>query len=87
MFRRQSRHHAPGEQSRIGDHKDDDDRDELLKRQGRGGSIVFDSESGRGFGGAGTIHHIAWATPYDEHDAWRRRVVDGGVHCCLLRAT
>ena len=27
----------------------------------------------------GTIHHIAWATPYDEHDAWRERVVDGGV--------
>ena len=45
----------------------------------RGGSIVFEPASGRGFGGAGTIHHIAWATPYDEHDAWRERVVDGGV--------
>ncbi len=45
----------------------------------RGGSIVFDPASGRGFGGAGTIHHIAWGTPYDEHDAWRQRVVDGGV--------
>ena len=47
--------------------------------EARGGSIVFESASGRGFGGAGTIHHIAWATPYDEHDAWRQRVVDRGV--------
>ena len=37
----------------------------------RGGSIVFEPGAGRGFGGAGTIHHIAWATTYDEHDAWR----------------
>jgi glyoxalase family protein len=47
--------------------------------ESRGGSIVFEPASGRGFGGAGTIHHIAWATPYDEHEAWRSRVVDGGV--------
>ena len=39
--------------------------------EARGGSIVFEPASGRGFGGAGTIHHIAWATLYDEHDAWR----------------
>jgi glyoxalase family protein len=45
----------------------------------RGGSIVFEPASGRGFGGAGTIHHIAWATIYDQHDAWRERVVDAGV--------
>ena len=45
----------------------------------RGGSIVFEPASGRGFGGAGTIHHIAWATIYDEHDAWRERVVGAGV--------
>ena len=45
----------------------------------RGGSIVFEPTSGRGFGGAGTIHHIAWATIYDEHDAWRERVVGAGV--------
>ena len=47
--------------------------------ESRGGSIVFEPAAGRGFGGAGTIHHIAWATVYDQHDAWRERVVDGGV--------
>jgi len=45
----------------------------------RGGSIVFEPAAGRGFGGAGTIHHVAWATPYDAHEAWRARVVDAGV--------
>ena len=28
--------------------------------------------------GAGTVHHIAWATPPDEHAAWRERVLDAG---------
>jgi len=34
--------------------------------------------SGRGFGGAGTVHHVAWACRKDEQGAWRRRVIDGG---------
>jgi glyoxalase family protein len=45
----------------------------------RGGSMVLEPSSGRGFGGAGTIHHIAWATIYDEHEAWRARVVESGL--------
>ncbi|HET6549366.1 MAG TPA: VOC family protein [Solirubrobacter sp.] len=45
----------------------------------RGGSIVFEPASGRGFGGAGTIHHIAWATTLDEHEGWRARVVEAGL--------
>ncbi|HEX6025770.1 MAG TPA: VOC family protein [Solirubrobacter sp.] len=45
----------------------------------RGGTIVFEPASGRGFGGAGTIHHIAWASIYEEHEAWRERVVGAGV--------
>jgi glyoxalase family protein len=33
----------------------------------------------RGTGGAGTVHHVAWTSTTDEHDAWRRRVLaDGG---------
>jgi len=40
----------------------------------RGGTIRFQSTRERGFGGAGTVHHIAWATLYDEHAAWRERV-------------
>jgi glyoxalase family protein len=45
----------------------------------RGGSIVFEPASGRGFGGAGTIHHIAWASKMDEHEAWRAKVLEAGL--------
>ncbi len=33
----------------------------------------------RGFGGAGTVHHVAWATTMDEHEAWRERVAEAGA--------
>jgi glyoxalase family protein len=45
----------------------------------RGGSIVFEGAQGRGVSGAGTVHHIAWATTLDEHDAWRKCVVEAGM--------
>ena len=48
------------------------------RRRGAGRSIHFDGGAGRGFGGAGTIHHIAWATQLDEHAAWRERIADAG---------
>jgi glyoxalase family protein len=41
----------------------------------RGGSIVFERADGRGFGGAGTVHHVAWASPMEDHEAWRERVL------------
>ena len=28
-------------------------------------------------GGAGTVHHVAWAAPTEEHAAWVKRVTDG----------
>jgi glyoxalase family protein len=31
-----------------------------------------------GIPGAGTIHHIAWASKMDEHEAWREKVIEGG---------
>ncbi len=30
--------------------------------------------------GAGTVHHVAWASPLDEHEAWHERVIAAGVH-------
>ena len=27
---------------------------------------------------AGTVHHVAWASTIDEHEAWRDKVIDGG---------
>jgi glyoxalase family protein len=47
----------------------------------RGGLYVYDEPPpDRGLQGAGTVHHVAWASPMDEHDAWRERVAAGGLH-------
>ena len=32
----------------------------------------------RGLQGAGSVHHIAWASRMDDHDAWRDRVISAG---------
>ena len=32
-----------------------------------------------GRAGAGTVHHVAWATELDEHEAWLERLHRGGV--------
>jgi glyoxalase family protein len=45
----------------------------------RGGWYAYDSPpEGRGIPGAGTVHHVAWATTMDEHDAWQERVAEAG---------
>ncbi|MGK2954846.1 MAG: VOC family protein [Solirubrobacterales bacterium] len=33
----------------------------------------------RGIPGAGTVHHIAWASPLDQHDAWQEMVTSSGL--------
>jgi glyoxalase family protein len=46
----------------------------------RGGAWAYDeppSEPGRE--GAGTVHHIAWASEMDDHVAWRERAIQGGA--------
>ena len=45
----------------------------------RGGRVVYDRSDARGVPGAGTVHHIAWATPMDEQVEWRDRVIAGGA--------
>ena len=30
--------------------------------------------------GAGTVHHIAWASETEEHEGWRDRAIAGGAH-------
>jgi glyoxalase family protein len=45
----------------------------------RGGFYVYDRPPAeRGLQGAGTVHHVAWASLPDEHEAWRQKVIDGG---------
>jgi glyoxalase family protein len=35
---------------------------------------VYDEMHEQGVSGAGTVHHVAWSSPMDEHDAWRERI-------------
>jgi len=45
----------------------------------RGGHYVYDEPPAeRGAPGAGTVHHVAWASTPEEHEAWRKRVLDAG---------
>jgi glyoxalase family protein len=47
----------------------------------RGGFYAYDrSPPERGVGGAGTVHHVAWATTMEEHVPWRERVAEAGAH-------
>jgi len=44
----------------------------------RGSLYAYDQTNEPGIGGAGTIHHVAWASTPEEHEAWRERVLEGG---------
>jgi glyoxalase family protein len=46
----------------------------------RGGRYVYDAAPAeRGVQGAGTVHHIAWASETDEHERWRERAIEAGA--------
>ena len=46
----------------------------------RGGRWFYDQPPAEpGIQGAGTVHHIAWASGMDEHLAWRERAIEGGA--------
>jgi glyoxalase family protein len=48
-------------------------------RGDRSGFYVYDEPPNeRGLQAGGTVHHVAWASTIDEHEAWRQRVIDGG---------
>jgi glyoxalase family protein len=46
----------------------------------RGGRYFYDDPPPEpGLQGGGTVHHIAWASEIDEHEAWRERVIASGA--------
>jgi len=46
---------------------------------GRGGWIAYEPAPDEGgVPGAGTVHHVAWASTMDDHEAWRRRAAEAG---------
>jgi glyoxalase family protein len=47
----------------------------------RGGMYAYDAAPPeRGLGGAGTVHHVAWASSMEEHGTWHERVTAAGMH-------
>jgi glyoxalase family protein len=47
--------------------------------ESRGGLYAYDAPpTERGLGGAGTVHHVAWASTMEDHEAWRERVAAAG---------
>ena len=47
----------------------------------RGGLYGYDAPpaSGPGVPGAGTVHHVAFASTMEDHEAWRRAVIEDGM--------
>ncbi len=46
----------------------------------RGGWIEYGAAPDEpGIPGAGTVHHVAWASTMDDHEAWQRRAAEAGV--------
>ena len=51
----------------------------LTRGASRQGWIHYEpAPAERGIGGAGTVHHVAWASTMEEHEAWRQRVIEAG---------
>jgi len=46
----------------------------------RGGFYLYDEPpQERSRQGAGSVHHVAWASTVDDHEAWRERAIAGGA--------
>jgi glyoxalase family protein len=57
--------------------------DETWEARGptRGGRYAYDDPPAeRGIGGAGTVHHVAWASSIEDHENWHARVTSAGMH-------
>ncbi len=51
-----------------------------VRGEQRGSTYVYDRIAAPGVSGAGTVHHVAWASPAADHLAWRSRVIQSGAH-------
>src|SRR6266516_6492634 len=75
--------HPGGSEKLLGDTLGFEEREDRLweARGDRRGSLYAYDEppAERGLQGAGTVHHVAWASAPEEHEAWRARVIEGGA--------
>lgn len=52
----------------------------VARGESRGGLYLYDEPpTERSLQGAGSVHHVAWASTMDEHEAWRERAIAGGA--------
>jgi glyoxalase family protein len=52
-----------------------------IRGERRGSYYAYDEPPAeRGVQGAGSVHHVAWASHDDEHEQWRERVLAAGAH-------
>lgn len=52
-----------------------------IRGESRGSTIEYDpAPDASARPSAGTVHHVAWATEFDEHEAWLTRLRTAGVH-------
>ncbi|MDQ3752664.1 MAG: VOC family protein, partial [Actinomycetota bacterium] len=50
-----------------------------VRGENRGAFYAYDAPPAKsGLQGAGSVHHVAWASPMGDHAAWRDRVMEGG---------
>jgi glyoxalase family protein len=51
----------------------------VVRGEQRHGSYAYDPPPAQaGLQAAGTVHHVAWASTIEEHDAWRQRALEAG---------
>ncbi|MEP7334664.1 MAG: VOC family protein [Actinomycetota bacterium] len=52
----------------------------VARGENRSGTYEYDGPppEARGVPGAGTVHHVAWGSTPEEHEAWRERVAKAG---------
>ena len=56
------------------------DGDWEARGDSRGGRYLYDDPpEERSIQGAGSVHHIAWASTIDEHEEWRQRALSAGA--------
>jgi glyoxalase family protein len=51
----------------------------IVRGDSRGSFYAYDEAPGAGVSGAGTVHHVAFASLMEEHEEWRNRVVEAGA--------
>jgi glyoxalase family protein len=51
----------------------------VARGEKRSGFYEYDPTEQRGTSGAGTVHHVAWASSQEEHEEWRAAVEQAGA--------